>query len=116
MLLFNLNFGIISSLIDEQKKYTVLPAYPSVTRDLSFLVPEDLKYKDLIKSILTGATSISHVDLVDEYYLPDRSRSLTLRFIYQSQSQTLQGEEVDKIEKSIIANLVNKWGVKMRNA
>ncbi|MEK9165724.1 MAG: phenylalanine--tRNA ligase subunit beta [Patescibacteria group bacterium] len=114
ILLFQLNADILSSLSNEQKKYAPIPGFPSVIRDLSFIVPQEIKYQNLINKAVKASTYIKDVSLIDEYYIDDRERSLTIRVAYRSDEKTLEGREVDKIEKEIIAKIELSLGVKLR--
>ncbi|MFH1713254.1 MAG: hypothetical protein ABH896_03660, partial [Candidatus Jacksonbacteria bacterium] len=114
ILLFQLNADILSFLSNEQKKYSPIPEFPSVIRDLSFIMPTEIKYQDLINKTAEASTYIKDISLIDEYYTDKLERSSTIRIVYRSDEKTLEGREVDNIEKEMIKQMEGDLGVKLR--
>ena len=77
----------------ESVRYTPLPKYPSVVRDVSFLVDRSKLFgaiKDLaIESKAAILRSVAFVDVFEGKGLGENERSLTVRFTYQSEDRTL---------------------------
>lgn len=88
--------------------------FPGIDIDLSILLPEGMKYADLIpawekvdRSLLTG------VSLIDSFSQNGR-KSLTLRFAFSSREKTLTKEEVQPVVDQIVAG-VNAAGAVLRS-
>jgi phenylalanyl-tRNA synthetase beta chain len=114
LLLFQFNVAMLRSLFTEQKSYTAISEFPSVIRDLSFIVPSGLKYQNLVEEITAVSPYIQNIKLIDEYILPNKGRSLTLRITYRSLEKTLESREVEKVEKEMIEELRCGLGVELR--
>jgi len=99
-------------------EYKPIPRYPSVERDISFLISQDVPYSDIAGSILnTAAASIKDLQLIDEYrgkQVPAGYRSLTLRIIFNHPEKTLTDDEVEANIVSIIDKLKSLWDIQMR--
>ena len=118
--LVELNFAELLALAAAcpEKKYTSLPKYPAITRDLAFVVDSGMLYNDLRREIKSFNDLITGVELFDSYQggkLGEDKKSLAFHIIYQSPERTLRAEEVDTIQKEVIARLEEKFGAQIRN-
>ena len=111
---FYFDIASLASVSIEQKKYTPLPKFPSIERDLSFILPRNVSYKNLVKEIFDRSQLIQNARLVDEYYTEARERSLTLRVTYRSLERTLRNEEVEEVESAILRILTQEFGAQLR--
>lgn len=87
-------------------KYVSVSKYPSIIRDISFVVGKDFipnNYFDLIRDI--GGNLVEEVKLIDKYEDAEKfgkdKISYAYRIVYQSNDRTLRSEEVDEIQKEI---------------
>lgn len=101
-----------------QPAYQSIARYPSVERDISFLIRQDVSY-DKINLVVrnTDQEFIQSVILLDEYegkQVPSGFRSLTFRIIFNSQEKTLTDDEVETVYVSIINNLKSQWDIQQR--
>ncbi len=86
--------------------YSTISRYPAVTRDLSFVTPDNLPYITLTKLIKENADkSLQDLTLFDVYYDKSNGKSqkhLAYRLTYRLPSRTLTDAEVsDNINKII---------------
>jgi phenylalanyl-tRNA synthetase beta chain len=103
----------------EPARYAPLPKYPSVVRDVSFIVDRGTTF-DSIKTTAKASApeilrSVEFVDLFEGKGLGENERSLTVRFSYRSDDRTLVEEEVNEAHEAILAPLADKLGVRQRN-
>ncbi len=102
----------------EQNKYTPLPIYPSVSRDVSFLVKRQLTFDNIRSEIEEqGYELCRKVDFVDVFEgkgMRDDQRSITIRLEYRSDERTLTEEEVEKVHEQILNALEVNLAVKKR--
>jgi phenylalanyl-tRNA synthetase beta chain len=97
-----LNLSAIEEAVTFGANFSRVSVYPSVSRDLSCLMPSGDKQvtfgkiKEAIYS--TGVETIVDVGLIDIYQGKETGagQSMTIRVIYQSNTQTLTQEEVEK--------------------
>jgi phenylalanyl-tRNA synthetase beta chain len=103
----------------EPVRYAPLPKYPSVVRDVSFVVDRGTAYESIKRAAVSGAPSILRsVDFVDVYEgkgLGDDERSLTIRFSYRADDRTLVEEEVNEAHQAILGRLEEILGIRPRN-
>jgi len=109
-----INLDQLFQLNREQKFYTPIPEFPEIVRDFSFFAPKNLKYQKLVQEIKKQSHYIQKVYLLDEYFIADAKRSLTVRLVFRSEQKTLKSQEVQPIEKKILKNLEKKLEVKLR--
>lgn len=98
--------------------YQALPKYPSVERDVSFLVPRKLSFGEIRNSaIADGSEIFRKLEFVDVYEgkgMGEDERSITVRFEYRSDERTLIDEEVTAVHERIIKSIESGLGVKPR--
>ncbi len=90
--------------------------FPSLTRDLSLIVPEGVSFAD-IREKLTGevAEEIRDFYPIDLYESEDlgANRSLTVRFEIRSDEKTLTEEEINAVMDQVLA-LLGEMGIVLR--
>ena len=101
-----------------QKKFIPLPVYPSVRRDISFLVSEDVATQELLNFLKqTPSVILKEVKIVDYYrgkQIPQGRKSLTISCDYQSNQRTLTDREVNEDHAKNCELLKEKFRVQIR--
>lgn len=101
-----------------KKRFAELPKYPSVHRDISLVVPEDVLNADLVAMAKNTAGDIlKDIKLIDRYagkQIPDGKVSLTYRLEYADPSKTLEEKDVSSVHSNILRTLEEKLGAKLR--
>src|SRR5205085_1212483 len=99
-------------------RYTPLPRFPSVVRDVSLLIDRRVSFAELRRAALDlNVEYCQSVELVDVYEgerLPEGTRSITLRLEYRAPERTLRDEEVDALHAQIVSALEQKFGAQLR--
>jgi len=100
-------------------KYVPVSKYPSITRDISFVVDNNFipnDYFDLIRDM--GGDLVEEVKLIDKYEdvkkFGEGKISYTYRIVYQSNDKTLISSEVDEIQKKIYHQTANQFNAEIR--
>ncbi|MDP2820661.1 MAG: phenylalanine--tRNA ligase subunit beta [bacterium] len=102
----------------EERTFSSISAFPSVVRDISILVPLEVKIDEVVRKIdQLGGKLISDIELFDIYSeeeLFKGKQSLAFRIIFQSENKTLSSEEIDNLMKNIIMGLEKQkdWQVR----
>jgi len=111
----------LALLLSKQPKpfvYAPVVRFPSIVRDLSFLVGRDISYQDIRRAIdKSSLPFLEDVGLLDIYSgssLGGDKVSLTLRFVYRHPQRTLTADEVDKLDQKIIGLLGAWFKIQMR--
>jgi phenylalanyl-tRNA synthetase beta chain len=113
-----LALGLLFGKQPRSFEYIPLPKFPSIVRDLSFLVDRTVPYQEIKQALEHMA--IPHLEdfgLIDHYAgesIPRDRKSLSLRFVYRSSKATLQAGDVDKAEQKIIKNLKSAFNIQLR--
>ena len=99
-------------------QYEEVTKYPSVKRDLAFVVDAEILYNDLRETISNFDPLINSVELFDVYQgknLPDGKKSLAFSVSYLSKEKTLTAEEIDSLQTKLLTLLEEKFGAQLRN-
>ncbi len=112
------DLDLIASLVQQGKRYSPLPKFPSVVRDLALMVPSDLlaqKAHELIRR--AGGNLVGEVKLFDVYQgekIPAGYKSLAFSVHYRAADRTLTDEEVNEVHSSLLQILQRDLGAKIR--
>ncbi len=103
----------------KEKSYEPLPLYPSLSRDLSFVGPEDLDASQLIKRLkeLKKETLLEKFVLIDVYKgkpLKEGEKNFTFRVYFRSKEKTLSERDVDREVEKIVKYIEEKTGYRLR--
>ncbi len=103
----------------EAMVYRPLPRFPSVTRDVSFLIDANITFDDIRTAVIDhGAPlcrNIGYVDVFQGKGIEAGKRSLTVRLEYRSDERTLSEEEVSKVHGEILGSLSSSLGIEPRS-
>lgn len=117
---FELDFDFLERLYNntESTVYKEIPKFPSITRDVAFLVGRDVESGRLHDLVFEeNEDLLEKVVVFDVYHgknIPDGMKSLALRFTYRSPDKTLTDDEVDKVHNRIAERIVNLTKAKIR--
>jgi phenylalanyl-tRNA synthetase beta chain len=116
--LFELDLDKLVEVSTPTAQFEPLPIYPSVNRDLAIILDTDIpasQPSEFIQS--TGENLVKSVNLFDMYtgdQVPARKKSLAYAIEYQSPTETLTDETVDRIHGKIVQRLERELGAKLR--
>lgn len=86
--------------------YRSLPKYPSVVRDVSFLVERSITFEQVRRAIVGQGrdlcASVGFVDVYEGKGVAADQRSLTIRLEYRSEDRTLIETEVDEVHNELV--------------
>jgi phenylalanyl-tRNA synthetase beta chain len=99
-------------------RYSALPRLPSVSRDVSALVPENVSWDEIERAISgLGIPDISSVQVFDIYKgkgIPEGVRSIAFRVIYRAAGRTLTDEEVNASHERVRETIRDLFGAQLR--
>ena len=99
-------------------KMCEISKFPSVERDLAFVVARQVEVKDLIKEAkMAGKGIVSNVDVFDIYEgenVTNDCKSVALKIIYNAKDHTLKDQEVIEAETKIKESLQKKFHALLR--
>ncbi|MFA5149707.1 MAG: phenylalanine--tRNA ligase subunit beta [Candidatus Omnitrophota bacterium] len=116
--MLELSLDKILSFTRRDKKFIPLPRYPGIARDISFILKEGFSVQAILVLLKeTGRPLLSEVRITDYYkgrQIPVGYRGLTLSCFYSSNERTLAENEIQPTHELLCAELVRKFGVKLR--
>jgi phenylalanyl-tRNA synthetase beta chain len=108
----------IISLVSLDKKFSDLPVYPAIARDISVVVDKEVSADILLEEIKNNAGALLREVRIIDYYqgkqIPPGSRGLTFSCVYRSEEKTLTEEEINPIHSRILDALRNKFQAQLR--
>jgi phenylalanyl-tRNA synthetase beta chain len=112
------NWDVIIKTISSKIKFTDIPKYPEVRRDLALLIDKNVTY-DNIYTIArqTEKSLLKDINLFDVYEgenLPEGKKSYAISFIIQDSSKTLTDTQIDKIMGKLQKNFETELGASLR--
>jgi phenylalanyl-tRNA synthetase beta chain len=112
------NWAAILKLISNKIKFTEIPKYPEVRRDLALLLDQTVTYESIYTiAKQTEKSLLKNIDLFDVYEgknLPEGKKSYALSFSIQDSSKTLTDEQIDKIMSKLQKNFETELGAVLR--
>lgn len=108
----------IQKYISNKIKYTDIPKYPEVRRDLALLLDSSVAFEEVYKvAKQTEKKLLKDINLFDVYEgknLPEGKKSYAVSFIIQDESKTLNDKEIEKIMSKLQTNLEKELGASLR--
>lgn len=99
-------------------RYTPLPRYPAIVRDLSLIIEKRVAWADVRRAIdELKLAYLRRIEFVDSYQgqgVPEGHRSLTLRLEYRADDRTLRDDEVDAMQERVLHELQTRFGARLR--
>jgi len=104
--------------VNLKKRFSPLPRYPSIKRDISLLMDDSIAASSIFNVIKeVGKDLVKSVNVFDFYkgqQIEQHKKSLAYTVEYRSDEKTLKDEEVTEVHKNIQEALVKKLGVQIR--
>jgi len=100
-----------------EKKFKQLPKFPFSQRDFSFIISENVNWKEIESEIKKLNLPIEKIELFDVYSgknIPEGKISISFSIIFRLHEKTLENYEVDNFEKSIIDKIEKKFNAQLR--
>lgn len=99
-------------------KFTELPKFPAVTRDLAFVVDKQVSAQDITRAIATAGVKniLSNVEVFDVYegeHVAEGKKSVALKLTYQA-DHTLKDDEITDAYNKILDNLAKRVKAELR--
>lgn len=104
--------------VSDKIKYTDIPKYPEVRRDLALLLSDEVSFEQIYQiTEQSDKKLVKEIDLFDVYQgdkLPEGKKSYAVSFILQDAEKTLTDEQIEKTMSKILSNLTEKLGATLR--
>ena len=114
----SLDFESLLAIGGETTMVKAIPRFPAITRDLSLILDEKIRWADIVGAVESKAVpELEDVGFVGIYRgkpIPADKKSLTLSLRFRDEDGTLKHEIVDVFQKEIVGALTDKLGAELR--
>jgi phenylalanyl-tRNA synthetase beta chain len=113
-----LSLDRILSRANLSKRFTPLPKFPAITRDISIVLPENVFSDKIISLILDKGAPLLKEARITDYYkgkqIPDGFKGLTVSCVYRSPERTLTENDVNPVHDAVCASLTDSLDARIR--
>ena len=111
--IFEIDLDILLKRIPLEINAEPLPKYPSVSRDITLIVDQDIE----VEKILTGlmdlkenlVESLHLFDIFEGDSIPENKKSVSFRVTYRSSMTTLKDETINQLHQELSGKLITKF-------
>jgi phenylalanyl-tRNA synthetase beta chain len=117
VLIAELHADLLLARGDSLKKFRELDRYPSITRDIAMIVPDEISHERILRTIEEPREPLlERVELFDLFteQIGAARKSLAYRLTYRDKNRTLTNEEVTAAHARIRERLKRELGVTLR--
>ena len=116
---FDLNLAYILETTKSMIHYEAIPKYPSIVRDIAFVMKQEHQASDIKHLIMsTGAPLVKQVEVFDVYTgenVGADEKSIAFNIHFQDPEKTLTDQEVDESMKEIISTVNEQYQTHVRS-
>ncbi len=116
---FDLDYDALCEVKSTAKKFSSLPVYPAVRRDISLVVSQDTAGGTLLAAVKNHKDKlIEDAEIFDTFTgekIPQGCKSVSLRVTYRSLTKTLTEKNVEKSHAKVVRMLTDQFGGSFRN-
>ncbi|WP_042223282.1 phenylalanine--tRNA ligase subunit beta [Oceanobacillus manasiensis] len=116
---FDVNMEEVIAEHNAVPSYSQIPKYPSVTRDIAFIMDKQIPAGDVKQTIVDlGAPLVKQVDIFDVYQgenIGGDKKSVAYSLVYQDPEKTLTDEEVEASYTNILNSVNEKYNAFVRS-
>ena len=114
-----LDADTIAALAALERRFTGLPRFPAVNRDVALVVPEAATWQQIVDTVRgAGAEHIEEIRFGETYrgkQVEAGKKSVFFSITYRSPERTLTNEEVNASQERIVAALAEHLGASLRS-
>ncbi len=118
VILAQLSLEKLSGHINLGKKFSNIPKFPAITRDISFVIKNEVSVSELLSAIEAKGAPLLRQARVTDYYqgkqIPQGFKGLTVSCIYRLDERTLTEEEVNPLHDQVCSLLKERFEITLR--
>lgn len=104
-------------LVKKNHHYRPVSKFPSVTRDIAFIVSQKVNPADMTETIYLASDNINRVELFDEFASEKFGKSkknVAFHIYLQDLAKTMTDQDADNIVRKIVSSIEPKFSAKLR--
>ena len=113
-----LNLSVLLNLKKPAIKFTEIPQYPSVTRDIALVMDKDIPVHDVVRSICkVGQRLIVDTQIFDIYegeHVASGQKSVAIALTFQDATKTLDDTTINTMIEQILKVVEKDYGAHLR--
>lgn len=110
---FELHIEALLPHVPDGRQFSPVPKFPSTARDITLIVDQEVEGRQITDYVRKAETDLlENVFLFDVYSgepIPAGKKSLSLRIIYRSSSQTLEDVHINELHRQITQSLLSAF-------
>lgn len=110
--------NVLEAVTYNKLKFTDIPKYPEVRRDLALLIDTEVTFKEIHtiaqQSERKLLKNISLFDVYEGNNLPEGKKSYAVSFVLQDEEGTLNDKQIDKIMSKLRGSFEKQLGAELR--
>lgn len=113
-----LNLDEMSKYMKSNFKYKSLSKYQLVTRDLAFVVKEDVQIGEILKAIEKSSKIVNKIELFDIYkggIIEKGYKSFAIKLYISDPQKTLEEKEINEVVNKVIDKITKDYSASIRN-
>lgn len=113
-----MDLDALLALKTSAEKASIPPKFPSISRDLAFVLKNDVSYADIKREISRLDKIIKNVDIFDVYegdHIEKGKKSMAISITFLDENKTLKDEEVNLIMKKVTDTLLMRFNAEVRS-
>jgi len=115
---FQIDVDTLLELLDEPVLYKNISKYPTVERDLNFVIDESIKAGEIVDKIrsmkISQFKSITPTNIFRHVSIGEDKKSIVYNLIFQDDTKTLEDKDVNSIIDEIISIVKINFNAKLR--
>lgn len=112
--IFEINVDKLIPYPSRTNEFKHIPVLPSIEKDLSLIVDENVTWEELTKYIKSKVSSIKFIEEYRGNQIPEGKKSIMLRVTFASENTTLTSEEINSKLEAIVRTLNRMCGAELR--
>jgi phenylalanyl-tRNA synthetase beta chain len=113
-----LSLGKILAQSNFSRKFSGLPRFPAISRDISFILKDEISIREVLAALEETGRSLLAGARVTDYYkgkqIPQGCRGITVSCVYRSEERTLTEEEINPVHSGLRNLLEARFQAKIR--
>jgi len=112
-----LNLTALIGVRSSKLKFTALPQYPSVSRDLALIVDRDVPASDIERTIFKASKLIKDTTIFDVYegeHVAKDKKSIAVSLMLQDEKRTLDEKTVNEAMEQVLAAVKKAYNAELR--
>ncbi|WP_028043940.1 phenylalanine--tRNA ligase subunit beta [Candidatus Stoquefichus massiliensis] len=113
-----LNLSVLLNLKTRALKFTPIPQFPSVTRDIALVMNQDIPTYDVVRTIQKASKRlISKTQIFDVYvgeHIDEGKKSVAIALTFQDSTKTLDETTINEVMEQILEAVTKEYDAHLR--